>query len=122
MISLPKKTGIAAGLPPGPAGPGPAARAAAPERLFDIEVLLFDEADEERDVPQSNHRDKSPQLTQNQNNKMSEDPGDGSRTSDRLGADGSDRGIRKAPEEIAQDEQETLEALGERGAGIAPKE
>ncbi len=73
-------------------------------------------------MPQSNHQDKSPQLTQNQNNKMSDDPGDGGRNSDRLGATGQDRGVPGSPEERAQKEKETLEALGERGSGEESEE
>ena len=66
------------------------------------------------------HHDK--QLTQNQNNLMSDDPGDGSRNSNRLG--GADKGkpLPKSPDGKAQHDQETLEAFGEEGAGIAPKE
>jgi hypothetical protein len=73
-------------------------------------------------VPQSNHHDKSQQLTQNQNNKMSEDPGDGSRNSDRIGDAGQGEPVEIAPEEKAQHDEETLEAFGEKGAGIAAKE
>jgi hypothetical protein len=73
-------------------------------------------------VPQSHHRDKSQQLTQNQNNKMSDDPGDGSRNSNRLGAAGKDKPANIAPEEKAQHDSEVLEAFGEEGAGLAAKE
>jgi hypothetical protein len=72
-------------------------------------------------VAQSNHRDKSPQLTQNQNNKMSEDPGDGSRNSDTLGG-GQGEPVEVSPEEKAQQDEDALEAFGEEGAGIAAKE
>jgi hypothetical protein len=73
-------------------------------------------------VPQSQHRDKSQQLTQNQKNNMSEDPGDGNRNSNRLGA--ADKGEPKSisPEERAQHDPEVLEAFGEEGAGVAAKE
>lgn len=66
------------------------------------------------------HTDK--QLTQNQNNLMSEDPGDGSRNSDRLGAADQGEPNPDAPEEKAQHDEDTLEAFGEEGAGIAAKE
>ncbi len=73
-------------------------------------------------MAKSQHRDKSQQLTQNQNNLMSDDPGDGSRISNRLG--GADKGkpLPQSPDGKAQHDQETLEAFGEEGAGIAPKE
>jgi hypothetical protein len=73
-------------------------------------------------VSQSQHFNKSQQLTQNQNNLMSDDPGDGNRVSDRLGAADKGEPHPGAPEEKAQHDQETLEAFGEEGAGIAPKE
>ena len=58
---------------------------------------------------------------QNQNNRMSDDPGDGSRLSFVTGRDGRKTAAEKAP---AQDEQEesAIEAFGEEGAGIAAKE
>ncbi|MGZ8999457.1 MAG: hypothetical protein ACXW2T_11445, partial [Allosphingosinicella sp.] len=92
------------------------------ERLFDIAVLLFDKTQEEHAVAQSQHPNKSQQLTQNQNNLMSDDPGDGSRKSDRLGA--ADKGPPHpgAPEDKPQHDEKTLEAFGEEGAGIAAKE
>ncbi len=70
----------------------------------------------------ANNRHHDKQLTQNQNNLMSDDPGDGSRNSERLGPADDDKGIPRAPEEKAQKEKESLEALGEEGAGIASKE
>ena len=72
-------------------------------------------------MSESNHRGKHQPLTQNQNNRMSDDPGDGARRSDHLGRDGSEP-ENQSPEAAAQDEPETLEAFGEAGAGIAPKE
>ena len=72
-------------------------------------------------MSQSQHRDKSQPLTQNQNNKMSEDPGDGSRNSDLLGG-GQGEPTDVAPEDKAQHDEEVLEAFGEEGAGIAAKE
>lgn len=58
---------------------------------------------------------------QNQNNAMSDDPGDGSRNSFRTGRDGGKTAAEQAPEQDDQD-QSTIEAFGEEGAGIAPKE
>ena len=72
-------------------------------------------------MPQGHHDDKS-QLTQNQNNKMSEDPGDGSRNSDRLGDAGQGPGVNGSPEEKAQHDQKVLDEFGDKGAGIAAKE
>lgn len=64
----------------------------------------------------------SPQLTQNQNNLMSDDPKDGSRNSFTLGRDGKKTAAERSPEEEEQHEQSTIEAFGEEGAGIAAKE
>jgi hypothetical protein len=72
-------------------------------------------------MSESNHRGKHQPLTQNQNNRMSDDPGDGSRVSETLGRDGAEP-WSKSPEEEAQDDPSQLEAFGEAGAGIAPKE
>jgi len=58
---------------------------------------------------------------QNQNNAMSEDPGDGSRTAFTTGRDGGKSAAEKAPDQDDQNES-TIEAFGEEGAGIAPKE
>jgi hypothetical protein len=57
----------------------------------------------------------------NQNNQMSDDPGDGSRNSDTLGRAGGATAAEKPPENDAQD-QSTIEAFGREGAGIAAKE
>ena len=57
----------------------------------------------------------------NQNNQMSDDPGDGSRNSSTLGRAGGATAAEKPPKNDAQD-QSTIEAFGEEGAGIAPKE
>ena len=62
----------------------------------------------------------SSQNTQNQNNQMSDDPGDGSRTSFVLGKDGKSP-AEKAPEQDKQD-RTTIEAFGDEGAGVAAKE
>lgn len=58
---------------------------------------------------------------QNQNNEMSEDPGDGSRESFVTGRDGARTAAEKAPAQDEQD-QSDIEAFGEEGAGIAAKE
>lgn len=60
-------------------------------------------------------------LDQNQNNAMSDDPGDGSRKSFTTGRDGKKSPAERSPEEEAQDET-AIEAFGEEGAGIAAKE
>ena len=57
---------------------------------------------------------------QNQNNAMSDDPGDGNRTSFIAGKDGKSPAEKK-PVHDAQDES-TIEAFGDEGAGIAAKE
>jgi len=57
----------------------------------------------------------------NQNNRMSEDPGDGSRNSAILGRDGGPTAAEKKPEQDRQDES-AIEAFGREGAGIAAKE
>jgi hypothetical protein len=57
----------------------------------------------------------------NQNNQMSEDPGDGSRKSNTLGRSGGATAAEKPPENDAQD-QSAIEAFGREGAGIAAKE
>jgi hypothetical protein len=71
-------------------------------------------------MSKSHHNHDDMQMTQNQNNSMSEDPGDGSRDSFTLGKDGKAPN-EVAPEEDAQD-QSQIEAFGEEGAGIASKE
>ena len=71
-------------------------------------------------MSKSQHRDNEPQIAANQNNQMSDDPGDGNRTSFTTGKDGTTP-VEKAPPGDAQD-QSTIEAFGEEGAGIAAKE
>ena len=66
------------------------------------------------------HNPDSSNQALNQNNQMSDDPGDGSRTSFTLGKDG-DTPVEKKPPHDAQD-QSTIEAFGEEGAGVAAKE
>jgi hypothetical protein len=60
------------------------------------------------------------QNTENQNNEMSDDPRDGSRGSMTLGSEGKSP-VENAPPNDAQ-EQSTIEAFGEEGAGVAAKE
>jgi hypothetical protein len=69
----------------------------------------------------SNDQNNSGDQPQNQNNEMSDDPGDGGRKSFVIGRDGGKTAAEKAPEQDEQD-QSTIEAFGEEGAGIAPKE
>jgi hypothetical protein len=67
------------------------------------------------------HNPDSADRPLNQNNQMSDDPGDGSRRSDTVGRDGTPTAAEKPPAEDEQD-QSTIEAFGEEGAGIAAKE
>jgi hypothetical protein len=66
------------------------------------------------------HNPDTDERPLNQNNQMSDDPADGSRNSDRLGKDGT-TAAEKKPAQDRQD-QSTVEAFGEEGAGIAAKE
>ena len=67
------------------------------------------------------HNPDSTNQPLNQNNQMSDDPGDGSRKSFVTGRDGGRTATEQAPEGDAQD-QSTIEAFGREGAGIAAKE
>lgn len=69
----------------------------------------------------SKHNHDSMQFTQNQNNEMSDDPGDGSRNSETLGRDGEPTPVEKVRDENVQD-RSAIEAFGRAGAGIAAKE
>ena len=69
---------------------------------------------------QNHHLDDAPQRPMNQNNQLSEDPADGNRTSFTLGKDG-ETPVEKKPPHDEQD-QSTIEAFGEEGAGVASKE
>lgn len=71
-------------------------------------------------MPNNQHNPDSADRPLNQNNQMSEDPGDGSRNSFALGKDGESPAERKPPND-SQD-QSAIEAFGEEGAGIAAKE
>jgi hypothetical protein len=72
-------------------------------------------------MSKSNHDNDTADQAQNQNNQMSDDPGDGSRKSFVTGRDGGKSPAEKRPEQDEQD-QSTIEAFGEEGAGIAAKE
>lgn len=72
-------------------------------------------------MSKNSHNHDSMQFTQNQNNEMSEDLGDGSRNSETLGATDGPTPVEKAPKNDKQD-QSTIEAFGQEGAGIAAKE
>ena len=71
-------------------------------------------------MSKNQHNPDSTDRALNQNNQMSDDPGDGSRNSFTLGKDGNTP-AEKAPEQDQQD-QTTIEAFGEEGAGVAAKE
>ena len=71
-------------------------------------------------MSKSLHIADSGPMTQNQNNAMSEDPEDGSRNAFKPGRDGKTP-VEKKPPHDTQD-QSTIEAFGEEGAGIASKE
>jgi hypothetical protein len=71
-------------------------------------------------MSKNQHNPDSTDRALNQNNQMSDDPGDGSRNSFTLGKDG-ETPAEKKPEHDKQD-QSTIEAFGEEGAGVAAKE
>ena len=66
------------------------------------------------------HNPDSVDRPLNQNNQMSDDPKDGSRNSETLGKAGSTP-VERPPANDEQD-QSTIEAFGEEGAGVAAKE
>jgi hypothetical protein len=68
----------------------------------------------------NSHVAEQGQRSTNQNNLMSDDVGDGNRRSFTTGKDGRTP-VEKAPPNDAQD-QSMIEAFGEEGAGVAPKE
>ena len=74
-----------------------------------------------KDDIMTRNRPSSGDQPQNQNNLMSDDPGDGARESFVVGRDGGKTAAEKAPPRDEQD-QSAIEAFGEEGAGIAPKE
>ena len=71
-------------------------------------------------MPNNQHNPDSGDQPLNQNNQMSDDPGDGSRQSFVLGKDGNSPAEKKPPHD--EHDQSDIEAFGEEGAGIAPKE
>lgn len=71
-------------------------------------------------MSKNQHNPDSTDRALNQNNQMSDDPKDGSRNSFTLGKAGSSPAERP-PAEDEQD-QSTIEAFGEEGAGVAAKE
>ena len=73
-------------------------------------------------MAQSHHNKDSMQLTQNQNNQMSEDNlKDGSRNAVKPGRDGEKTAAERPPEQDEQGES-AIEAFAEEGAGVAAKE
>ena len=68
----------------------------------------------------SQHRHNDAQMTQNQKNQMSEDPGDGARNRDAKAKAGKEP-TNQVPNDQSQSESQ-IEAFGEEGAGIAAKE
>jgi hypothetical protein len=75
----------------------------------------------ETEMSKSQHNLDSAQNTENQNNEMSDDPRDGSRNSDVIAGASAPNPMEKKPPNDAQD-QSTIEAFGEEGAGVAAKE
>jgi hypothetical protein len=71
-------------------------------------------------MSKNQHNPDSTDRALNQNNQMSDDPKDGSRNSFTLGKAGNSPAERPP----AQDDQDqsTIEAFGEEGAGVAAKE
>ncbi len=72
-------------------------------------------------MSKNQHNPDSMQNTENQNNEMSDDPRDGSRNSDLIGQAHKPNSVEKAPPQDRQD-QSTIEAFGQAGAGVAAKE
>ena len=68
----------------------------------------------------SQHRHTDSNASGNQNNQMSEDPGDGARGPDSKTKQ-AEEPTNQVPDEQRQD-QSQIEAFGEEGAGIAAKE
>ena len=69
---------------------------------------------------QNLHNPDDTEQPLNQNNQMSDDPGDGSRNSFTLGKDGNSPVEKKPPHD--EQDKSTVEAFGEEGAGVASKE
>jgi hypothetical protein len=73
-------------------------------------------------MSKNQHNTSSMDKTMNQNNQMSDDPKDGSRNSETLGQASAPNAMElKKPAQDDQD-QSTIEAFGQEGAGIAAKE
>ncbi len=72
-------------------------------------------------MSKSQHNLNSAQNTENQNNEMSDDPRDGSRNSHLIAEAHKPNPMEKKPAQDQQD-QSTIEAFGQEGAGIAAKE
>ena len=72
-------------------------------------------------MSKNQHNPDSTDRALNQNNQMSDDPGDGSRNSFVTGREGAPTAAEKPPAADEQDES-AIEAFGEEGAGIAAKE
>ncbi len=72
-------------------------------------------------MSKNQHNPDSADRALNQNNRISHDPGDGGRNSDKPGAAGRKTPAERPPEQDEQDES-AIEAFGEEGAGIAAKE
>jgi hypothetical protein len=69
----------------------------------------------------SQHNPDTGERPPNQNDQMSDDPGGRSRRSAVLGREGARKAAERSPAEHRQD-QSTIEAFGEEGAGVAAKE
>lgn len=73
-------------------------------------------------MSRSQHGHEGMQLTQNQNNQMSEDDlADGSRNALKPGRDGEKTAAERPPEQDEQGES-AIEAFADEGAGVAAKE
>jgi hypothetical protein len=72
-------------------------------------------------MSKNQHNPDSSDQALDQNNQMSDDRGDGGRESLAVGRDRRMTAAEKGPAQDEQD-QSTIEAFGEEGAGIAPKE
>jgi hypothetical protein len=70
-------------------------------------------------MSKNQHNPDSTDRPLNRNDRMSDDPGADSRKSAVLGRDGGRTAAEKAP---AREDESTIEAFGEEGAGIAAKE
>jgi len=68
---------------------------------------------------QNSHTADQP-TTQNQNNAMSDDPGDGHRLTNKPGAEGSTPAEKKPAQDTQN--QATIEEFGQEGMGVAAKE